>query len=753
MRMFRPSLLLVAVLCAAINPRARAADPIASAVADPYAFLPRCPDDAMAMRLASPLTPAVSPDETIQFITAPGENAVMVDKDRNVKIDTRVEVHQGQRQFSADQVNYESADDHFDVSGKVEYRDPQMVVHGDAGSLTRDQADFKGAQFELPQRSARGAAQSMSLTRDGILRLDGVRYTTCPPESTDWQILADRVSLDTARSVGTAHDARVEFLGVPILRLPVISFPVGDARKSGVLFPSLASTTRSGAQLSVPYYFNLAPNQDLTLTPTWYSRRGVDLEGQYRYLTRSSHGEITANLLPDDRRADRGRNRVKFDNVTELPGGWRLTVGAENVSDAQYFEDFYQGADGSSVAFLPRRLQLSFRGDHLDAGLLMSNFQTLDQALAQEDRPYTEVPRMYANGRWELSLPALPLMYGFDSEATDFRRSEGVEGWRVDATPQLSLNYAAPGYFVRPGLALDGTWYRLRDAAPGVNATPDRVLPIASFDTGMQFERESGSHGQRRITLEPRLMYLYVPYRNQADLPVFDTAEPDLNWIELFRTNRYTGIDRVSDANQLSAGVTTQLYSSQSGTRFLSTTLGQTFYFTSPRVTLPDEAPIEHHTSDLIAQVELQAFRNWNTSLGVQWDPKEDQASRAEAHVRYQPAPQSVINAGYRFQRDRMEQVDLSAAWPVVDHWRVYGRWLYSLRDDQSIERFAGFEYDSCCWRVRAVARDYVSRRSGDRDRSIYLQLELKGLSSVGQAADAFLERAIRGYSASSRPR
>ncbi len=747
MRMFRFPLLLVTMLCSGMASRAPAAE------SENWLVPPRCPDDAMAARLASPLSPAVSADDTIQIRTQPGENAVKIDQDRNMQINGRVEIQQGQRQFAADNLTYSSANDHFEINGQVEYRDPQMIVSGQAGSLSREEAAFKGAQFELPQRSARGAAQSLSLTADGILKLDGVRYTTCPPDSPDWQIMADRVSIDTERSMGTARDARVEFLGVPILRLPVISFPVGDARKSGVLFPSLGSTTRSGAQLSVPYYFNLAPNQDLTLTPTWYSRRGIDVEGQYRYLTRSSHGEITANLLPSDRRADRSRNRLKLDNITELPQQWRLTINAENVSDAQYFEDFYQGADGSSVAFLPRRLQLSFRGDHLDAGILFSNFQTLDQELTQTDRPYTEVPRLYARGNWQLDLPALPLLYGFDSEATSFRRSEGVEGWRVDAAPQLTLNYTAPGYFVRPSLAMEGTWYKLRDTAPGVNDSPDRVLPIASFDAGMQFERESGSRGQRRITLEPRLMYLYVPYRNQADVPVFDTAEPDLNWIELFRTNRYVGVDRISDANQLSAGVTTQLYSSSSGTRFLSTTLGQTFYFHSPRVTLPDEPPVENHASDLIAQVELQAFRNWNVSLGMQWDHEQTQARRAEAHLRYQPAAQSVVNLGYRFQRDRMEQADLSAAWPITDHWRLYGRTLYSLRDDQFIGRFAGFEYASCCGRVRAVARDYVSRRSGDRDRSIYLQLELKGLSSVGQAADAFLERAIRGYSASSRRR
>jgi LPS-assembly protein len=744
MRMFRlPSLLSASLLVGTVL-SAQAAEPASMLV------LPRCPDDVMAAHIANRLDPATSADEPLEITGI--ADALRGDRQRNLELSGRLEVHQGQRSLSADKVDISSADERIAVSGKVEFNDPQLVVRGDAGTLSRDEADFKGAQFELPQRSARGAAESLSLNRQGVLRLDGVRYTTCPVGSSDWQILADRVSIDTARSMGTARDARVEFFGVPLLRLPVISFPVGNARKTGVLFPSLGSTTSSGAQLSVPYYWNIAPNQDMTVTPTWYTRRGIDLESEYRFLTSSTRGSISGNLLPNDKRANSTRSRVKVGGLTELPRGWRLTLDAENVSDAQYFEDFYQGADGSSVAFLPRSLHLSFRGDHLDAGLLARNYQTLDQDLPQSDRPYTEAPRLYVRGSWRLP-GSLPLVYGFDSEATDFRRSEAPEGWRVDAAPRVTLDYSGPGYFVRPAVSMEGTWYRLRGDSPGTDNNPDRVLPIASLDAGLTFERGSGSRGQRRITLEPRLMYLYVPYRAQDDLPLFDTGDPDLNSIQLFRTNRYVGLDRISDANQLSAGITTQLYSSRSGTRFLSTTVGQTLYFRTPRVRLPDEPVTDRNASDLIAQVELQAFRNWNLSMGVQWDHEANEARRSEVHLRYQPAAQSVINLGYRYQRDRLGQADVSAAWPISEHWRLYGRSLYSVRDSKSIEQFAGFEYDSCCWRLRAVARDYVSRRSGDRDRSFYLQLELKGLSSVGQAADAFLERAIRGYSASSRRR
>jgi LPS-assembly protein len=714
----------------------------AAEFANPYATLPRCPDDAVAGR-ATTLGPVLTPDENLQVELDAG--AVHLDADRNADVSGGVVVRQGENVLSAEHFTVNAEARRIEVDGKVEYRNPQLVIRGATGNFADGEAAFEGATFELPLQPARGSARALSLNRSGELKLDDVQYTTCPEGHDDWRIRARSVSIDTSRSVGTARDARVEFFGVPLLRVPAISFPVGDARKSGLLFPSFGRTSSSGVQVSVPYYLNIAPEQDLTLTPTYYTRRGVDLAGEYRYLTHAGHSELSGNLLPDDRRSHTTRSRLRLTNVTDLPGEWRLTIDAENVSDARYFEDFSQGADGASIAFLPRRMQLAFRGDHIDAGVLVRNFQTLDQDLPQTDRAHTELPRLYARGDWSLA-GALPLTLGFDAEAVDFRHSDDVQGWRFDAAPRVGLDYSGAGYFLRPSATFETTHYRLTDTPSGADTSPGRTLPIASIDAGLLFERGSGRRSQRRMTLEPRLMYLYAPYRNQDDLPIFDTGEPDLNWIELFRGNRYVGIDRISDANQISAGITTQLYSSDSGTRFLTTTIGQTFYFREPRVRLPDE-PASGNTSDLIAQVELQAFRNWNLSTGLQWDHRDERAERAEVRVRYQPEARSVMNVGYRFQRDRLEQAEFSGAWPITPKWRLYGRALYSLRDNQSIEHFAGFEYSSCCWNIRAVARDYVSRRSGERDRSYYLQLELKGLSNVGLAADAFLEKAIRGYS------
>ena len=375
--------------------------------------------------------------------------------------------------------------------------------------------------------------------------------------------------------------------------------------------------------------------------------------------------------------------------------------------------------------------------------------------------------------------PADVLRYGFDSEVVQFRRSIGVTGWRLDLDPTTSLNFVGPGWFMRPAVAWRATQYQLSNTLSGQPSSPSRTLPIASLDTGVQLERAAGSHDQRTVTLEPRLMYLYVPYRNQSELPVFDTAVPDLDPVELFRTNRYVGADRVGDANQLSTGVTTRLLSAVDGKQYLTATFGQQLYFTTPRVTLPGELPRTNRRSDLVAQLALTAFEHWSADAEVQWDPQTSQTQRAHVEVQFHPAPDRVVNLGYRFERGifeeaalvtgvpaetplcgapgapscNVEQIESSAAWPIGSSWSVFARGVYSLADHEALERFAGFEYRSCCWSLRLGARRYVgarpttsTARTGPQDTGIWLQLELTGLASVGSASDASLAEAIPGY-------
>jgi LPS-assembly protein len=717
----------------------------------------------VAVRAADPPCPSSRPDVSATTTTAPpavrpppknledadidfSSDSATVGADGNAALKGNVVVQQGEREIRANDVQYNQGESSFKVEGEVEYNDPVVHVTGGGGNYSATQgAEFRDAEFQLHERSARGSAAQMALSPDGLISLNAVSFTTCPVDDTSWQLRADSITLDTRTRIGTGRGTRVDFKGVPILYLPWMSFPLGTERKSGFLFPTLGHSQRGGVQASIPFYWNIAPFADATLAPTEYSRRGLDLGGEFRLLTERTLSKLEVNYLPNDDIEHRDRNRFRLENVTRLPADLRFFVDAEAVSDSRYFEDFSQGPEGTSIAFLERLAGLSYRDEHWRMSAEVQQFQTIDQQLADIDRPYARLPRILVGADYGFG-PDQHLRYGFDSEVVNFDREIGVQGWRFDGMPTASLDFETPGFFVRPGLAWRYTQYELDDTAPDQRSSPSRSLPIFSFDTGMMFERDSGSRAQRRQTLEPRLLYLRVPFREQDDLPLFDTGLPDLNLVQLFRTNRYVGADRVSDANQMSLGVTSRLFDAHSGAQFLSATLGQTYYFENPRVHLPDEPIRGRGTSDFVAELSVTAYKDWNAEFGVQWNPDESRSERAQAMLQFKPAPDQVINVGYRFQRDLLEQAEVSAAWPINRQWSGFARYVYSLQDDKALEKFAGFEYSSCCWRLRVVGRRSVSTRTGEQNSGVYLQLELTGLASVGSAADASVAGAIRGY-------
>lgn len=768
-----PLWIVLAVL-GSIMPAARAADPPC-----PSQITTPTPPAAASTTTANPSAAApAGGNTTAAKIAASGNISVTSDQSSydvvsgNVILKGNVEAHQGDRQLRANELEYDAKNASLSTNGHVQYQDPLVDVSGNGGSYSAATgADFRGAEFSLRQRAARGAAQQMSLTPQGVMKLKGVTFTTCPLHDRSWQIKADSIVLDTRSKTGTGHDAQIDFQGVPIAYLPWLSFPLSDERKSGFLYPSIGNTSTNGLQISAPYYWNIAPNADFTFEPTVYSKAGIDLGGDFRFLTASQRGDLNWNYLPDDHEFGASRSRVQLNDVAELPDHWRLTVNAENVSDPYYFEDFSQGPEGASTAFLERSATFSYRDEHWSVDGEAQQYQTIDYTLPVDDRPYARAPWLAANAVYTLG-PAGLVHYGFDAEIVDFRRPGGtdlVSGWRADVTPAVSLDLTGPGYFLRPALAWRATQYELDYTPPGTPSSPSRTLPIASFDTGLLFDRPTGSRDQRTLTLEPRLLYLYVPYRNQNELPVFDTAIPQLNPVELFRTNRYVGADRMSDADQVSLGITSRLLDAQSGRQFISATFGQTYYFTTPRVTLPGEAPLTGNRSDFVAQVSVTAFQSWSADAAVQWNPQIQGSENTLLRLQYKPANNAVVDVGYRYERYTFDQVDVSAAWPIQRNWSVFARAVYSLSDheytDQPgaapppppgtmtspalvgfLERFAGFEYRACCWRVRLGARRYVTNHAGGQATGVWLQLELAGLASVGSASDTSLGQEIRGY-------
>jgi LPS-assembly protein len=659
-----------------------------------------------------------------------------------------VTIRTGQRLLRADEAEVSSTERSVKLRGNMEYLDPTLRVSGNAGSFVEGGGGaFEGAQFELFEQSVRGSAAGATVTDGGRnIALEGVRYTACPPGQTDWELSAGKIAIDQQTQIGTGRDVRLDFLGVPILYTPWITFPVGEQRKSGFLFPTVGSGSRTGGFVAVPYYWNLAPHYDATLVSRWYSSRGFRFDPEFRYLTENSRSQFNAEYVVHDE--DRGESRSFLDlrNATRLAPRTRARVDASYVSDTDYFEDFGVGFEGTSVTFLDRYADLRHEWGAWLFDARVQDFQVIDRGLPDEDEPYQILPQLNAVGRW----PALGRGFSASlaAEAVNFRRDVGVQGARLDAEPAVAWRRDRGGGFVEAGASWRYTQYLLDDVAPGADDAPDREVPTASLDLGLVMERTAGSRGNRVQTLEPRLLYLYVPYRDQDDLPVFDSGEPDLNLVQLFRKNRYVGPDRIGDANQVAVGVTTRLLDASQGRQFLSATLGQAFYIEDPEVRLPDEPVRDRSSSDVIAELDLAAFKNWNARFAYQWNPDESQGERTETFVQYRPASNKVVNFGYRFRRDSLEQVDVSGAWPITHEWRGFARWVYSLREEQTLDQFVGFEYGSCCWAVRLITRRFISSRSGDAETSFGIELELKGLSSVGVDNEAFLRDAIQGYSA-----
>lgn len=656
-------------------------------------------------------------------------------------------LRRGDRLAGADSANFDPLTRALKLMGGVRYEGPNSAVSSESAEFGYDtgRIRFEGAEFQVGDRNARGEAGVLEISQDGRLQLADVGYTTCPPESEDWIIQAEDIELNTQTGVGTAKGVRLRFKGVPILYSPYLSFPLSDARKSGILTPEIGSTGRSGNELSVPYYWNIADNYDATFTPRLLTERGLQMGTEFRYLLDGSAGNAQFEYLPNDSAVSSNRHSIGFEHETLFANGWRNEIDFQEVSDSQYYEDLGGSLSLSSITHLNRSLAFDYYGDRWSLLARFQDYQTIDEAIAPLDEPYRRLPQVRANGYWPDTFMGLD--FRFDNELVYFDRDTGVTGWRLNSAPQLELPIEKPGWFVIPTVTLDHTRYSLDNTMPGVDKDPSRTLPIASLDLGLHFDRLLNSSSNRIQTIEPRILYVHVPHRDQADLPIFDTIVPDLNLVQLYRKNRFLGVDRITDTDQLSIGITSRILETGSGRELVSATIGQALYLSEQGVSIPGQPMSIEDSSDYIAEVRFLLYENLNFDVGHQWSSGESGTTRSEARLQYRPQTNKILNLAYRFRRDSLEQGDLSWSWPLSPSWNFVGRYNFSFRDQKPLEQFYGLEFESCCWGLRLVSRRFISRRDGTRDSSIGLQLVLKGMTSVGTAADRMLERGILGYS------
>lgn len=659
-----------------------------------------------------------------------------------------IQLRSGNQVFTAERASYNRTEESYQFDGRVTYSNSDVTVFSEDGFFDVDNgaARFGKSGFELPEQPARGSASAIELNDvDKMVSLRDVRFTTCPMEAEAWRLMANDVEFDLEEGVGTARGMKLRFRGVPLIYAPYFTFPLNDERKSGFLVPSFSNRDRTGLYIATPYYFNLAPNYDLVMEPRYMSKRGVQVSNEFRYLLPRSDGQFDFEFLPNDSDANRDRSYFNLKHQTAFGENWELKASIQEVSDDSYFDDLGTSLSITSQIHLNRFVDLGYFGPNWSILTRLENYQTIDPLIDQVDRPYERVPQMLFDGSWGQQL----VRFDSSSELVNFDRNVGVTGWRFDSTQEVSFNLARAGMYLTPALAWRQTNYWVDNpysTQPSAEERFSRGLPVSSIDAGLVFERTMSRNSKSTQTLEPRLLYVNVPFEDQSMLPVFDTILPDFNLIQLFRKYQFVGADRISDTDQLSVGVTSRLIDNATGRERLVATLGQTRYLSPQRVSLPDDTPNNSRESDYLAEVSVNLANAWNLDLGYQWNSETGKTARTETRFEYRPANDRLFGFGYRFRRDSLEQGDISIVWPISNKWRVIGRYSYSLLEKEPLEQFIGWEYNACCWRLRVIGRQYVSRRTGETDSAISIQLELKGLTNNSPAPEDLLDRGILGY-------
>ena len=615
--------------------------------------------------------------------------------------------------------------------------------------------------------SSRGDAQMLFFEGQSKKRLLKSRYTTCEADSDDWYIKSGQLKIDDETKTAVATNATVEFKGVPILYTPWINFPYANQRKSGLLAPTWGTTTKSGFEVLLPFYWNISPNMDATVSTRELSKRGIQYAGEFRYLEENFSGLDNIEFLPSDDMTQKDRYFARIKHQQNFGSGWTGGIDVARVSDSQYFSDLSTHIITTSQVNLLQQANINYSGPIWQFGALAQKYQTLDNV----SYAYERLPQLTLNGSKEWDWGGITRVQNqlVRFEANQNSTFDVKSATRFSTYPSISFPMNKPYGYVTPKLGVNYTSYNLDNISSSpmqtgawinYDKTADRTLPIFSLDSGLFFERDTSIVSRNYTqTLEPRLFYVYIPYQDQSHLPVFDTGLTDLNMGTLFTENQYSGGDRINNANQLSASISSRMIDADTGEQRLAATIGQRFYFDDQKVGLPNEVLRSGTSSDFVASATAHLVNKWNLDAAWQYNTDTGDTIKANFGARYNPMPGKVLNFGYRFTKDNLDQVNMSTQWPLGNRFYGLARLNYSLRDKSFIENIGGIEYDAGCWQSRfvfqrvqtiSVATGSTSPLpSGPANYAIFFQLELGGMASIGANPLQLINRNIPGYKSS----
>ena len=638
-----------------------------------------------------------------------------------------VVIRQPESRIETDQATYDKKTEHVSAQGNVQFVSPAIRITGEAAhfDLKSEQATINKTEYQSLTSRMRGEAGTISIVNKDLVELDDATYTTCSPGNTDWLFSAGHLSLNKKTRQGTARNVVLRFKDVPFLYLPYIRFPLGNQRMSGLLFPTFGHSDEHGSELKIPYYWNIHPQLDATITPWYMSKRGTMLETEFRYLTEHNRGTLYSEYLDKDKLVDKRRERLRWVHESIPTPGWNTSAEYNYVADNNHLADFSNDLFNTSTTQLIQTGSVAYNSNNWLLNVRAEDYQTLSGT-----RPYRRLPQITFNTQFAEKNNTLN--YKLDAEYVRFDHvdSSKVIGERLHIKPTISYPLRSAAGFVVPKLSVQQTSYNLQQTSSPTQLS--RTVPGFSLDSGLFFEREGSLFSNDYIqTLEPQLFYLYVPYRDQSGFPVFDTSDYAFNFNSPFAESRFNSIDRIGDDNRLTAALATRFLQQKDGSEVFMARLGQVYYFSNRKVQLSAATPVDTAAySNMIAEIKAQPG-NWNFSSQLEWDPRSRASVTNSSGIGYHYNDRFSLNLAYRYQLDTLETREMNMHWKLNPRWQLNASHLYDMRDKHIVENLFAVNYESCCWGLKFSAKERFLTPS-KTDKGVYIELVLKGLGGFG---------------------
>ncbi len=661
-----------------------------------------------------------------------------------------VDIKQGGRSLHSPLAKLNQETGAFSLEEGVTYRQTGLLISGQKaeGNINEEEIRLINSKYVLHQESIRGEAEAITRKTKEILEIDKGSVTFCPPGDETWKISASNIKLDTESGFGRAKHAKLSLFGKTFLYFPVFYFPLDDRRHSGFLYPSF-KFSNSESKISIPYYFNIATNIDDTLTATLFSKSGLLLENELRYLDKNSNNRLSTGFIKDSDSTPNNRWVLGVNHDGQY-GRFHTVVDYTEVSDDNYFSDLGTSlrVDEGDNDHLNQTAKVTYDADTWQSSILVQKYQTIDST---KTKPYQRLPEFRISGSPNENFENISFNYRavftrFDRDQKGLTGSARTIGDRLIINPSINGDYRATWGYIKPAVKLWHANYSLSDQPSTIGSKQSATVPVFELDSGLYFDRDFNFQDKAYTqTLEPRLYALYAPHVDQTELPDFDTSELTFTYNSLFRDNRFSGDDRFGDAKQISLGLTSRAISDQ-GREIVSASIGHAFYFNDRIVRVnPNDEPIKDDTSDFATSVAWRPNSRVRALFDAAFDAGSLDNSEMTLDLKYEEDPNHVIGIRHRFTRDTRKQTTLSYLWPITNQWSSLGLIQYDWRKNNTLDFAAGLEYQSCCWSTRLIFRDELTS-TNERDKSVALQFSFKGLGGVGKSPAKELKDKIKGY-------